>query len=68
MEEINKFCQIYMSICGGPDPLDDSRANAVEAIMEYLENTSRRTFNPDKRKALANALIEIFFEFENHYV
>ena len=68
MEEIKKFCQIYMNICGGPYPLDDLRVNAVEAIMEYLENASRRTFNPDERKSLANALMEIFFKFEDYYV
>ena len=68
MEEISKFCQIYEKVCEGPDPLDDFRAKAIEAIMEYLESASRRTFKPDERKSLANSLIDIFYAFEDRYV
>lgn len=68
MEEINKFCQIYMSICGGPDPLDCFRIKAINAIMEYLESASRRTFKSDEYKSLMDSITEIFFAFEDRYV
>ena len=68
MEEISKFCEIYMSICGNLDPLDGFRLRAIEAIMEYLESASRRTFKQDERKSLMNSLTEIFYTFEERYV